>query len=99
MITTGNVSLNTSRSNRHGGQIIQDMLAIDISGNNLEDIKISYSLKGQKQPEISLGEFIRMLDNHKSDQGKIVIDDEGYDTLLKLSKLNVQAKSGKNQLP
>ena len=99
MITTGNVSLNTSRSDRHTGQIIQDMLSLDISGNNLDNIYISYYLKGIKQTPVTLREFINLLDNHSPSDTKIVIDDEGYDVLLNLSKLNIQAKSGKNQLP
>lgn len=99
MITTGNVSLNTKDANRHSGQIIQDMLALDISGTNLEEVKITYYLKGEQQGPISLGEFIDLLNKHSPADTKIVIDDKGYDALLNLSKLNVQAKSGKNQLP
>ena len=99
MITTGNVSLNTTRSDRHSGQIIQDMLSLDISGNNLDNVHISYYLKGKKQNPVTLREFINLLDNHSPSDTKIVIDDEGYDALLNLSKLNIQAKSGKNQMP
>ena len=99
MITTGNVSLNTTRSDRHSGQIIQDMLSLDISGNNLDSVHISYYLKGKKQNPVTLREFINLLDNHSPSDTKIVIDDEGYDVLLNLSKLNIQAKSGKNQMP
>lgn len=98
MVATGNVVLHTSgKDGRHSGQLISDLLALSVDAFDLDEIEIEYTLKGKKH-KASLAHFISLLNNYTGSK-KIVIEDNAYDTLLSLSKLNIQAKSGKKQLP
>ena len=99
MVATGNVVLRTNEKNeRHGGQLISDLLALSINGDNLDKITLEYDLGDKKNQTATLREFISLLESHTGNE-KIIINDNTYDTLLSLSVLNVQAKSGKKQLP
>ncbi len=98
MVATGNISLNTSKSNRHTGQLIQDMLAIDISSADLDNVHVEYWIGENEHKTIPLRQFLDRIETYSGNE-KIIINDNGYDAMLKLSALNVQAKSGLNQLP
>ena len=96
--TTGGISLKTKQSNRHSGQLIQDIITVDMDQVDLlSNTIIDYTIGGKPFSK-PLGEFLNEIERHSESQ-QIVIEDNAYDTLLKLSQLNIQAKSGKNQLP
>lgn len=100
-ITTGAIELQgTTREGRHNGQIIQDLLSLSISDIDLESIPISYRMFGDTSMRTTtIKEFIANLERASQSHHHIVLDDEGYDVLLGLSGLNMQAKAGINQTP
>ena len=103
-IKTGNISLQgTQRANRHNGMIIQDLMILNVSMSNtdlLNNITIEYKTTGQdKYEEKTLNQFFQDLEKCSNSEKNIQLNDNGYDTLLELSALNIQAKSGFNQRP
>lgn len=101
-IRLGNVYLDTDeRNGRHKGQLIQDLLAYDVSNPDLfKNVNIEYKLPGEdKKISTSLEDFFKAVEKANGQSKQIVINDEAYNVLLKLQSINIQAKSGKNQLP
>lgn len=98
ILDTAQVYLKTGSSGRHSGQLISDMIYLDTSKPEVLNQSISFSLGGKTQT-MSLGDFISFLNNQSDKSQQIVIDDTAYDILLDASILQVQAKSGKTQLP
>lgn len=86
----------------HQGQLIQDLMLLKIDNPDiLNSVKISYTISGSPndKKELSLGEFIKMLENLPHDAKHIMLTDYSYEQLMNYSALNVQAKAGINQLP
>lgn len=80
------------------GSLIQDILTVDISNTDLiNNLQVRYKL-GDKEYTTTLGNFLNKISYYNGKE-QIRIDDSLYDTLLELSAFNVQAKSGKTQLP
>lgn len=80
------------------GQLIQDMLTLDIENSDLiNNIQIEYWI-GNEQKTESIIDFLSTIQNY-SGKEQIKIDDNLYEVLLSASALNIQAKSGLNQLP
>ena len=80
------------------GSLIQDILILDVAKIDLrESIDITYKIDG-KSYTTNLGNFLNKVSLY-NDKKQISIDDNLYETLLNLSALNIQSKSGKNQLP
>lgn len=106
-INTGSISYqgsgDSSIADKYGrrGQLIQDLMTLKVSGADLKKHTIQYRPVGSKQVVTkTLEEFFADLDKANNDKGKqIVLYDSGYETLLNLSALNIQAKAGINQLP
>ena len=99
-VNVGKLVLN-SKEGRKQGQLIQDLLLIDMDLLNLDDysnIPISYTLGGKKE-ELPLRDFLEKIQTYDGDEGMIVIEDFAYTTLMQLSALNIQSKSGLKQLP
>lgn len=98
--TTGGVNLQGENlsAGRHKGQIIQDLLSFNMSDIDVMKTQISYTTVGGEPKTATIKEFIDILNGIKKSE-TIIIDDDAYTTLLELSTLNTQAKSGKNQLP
>lgn len=91
-------AINTGKLNVKSKQVIQDIMMVDMTDANLmNDVMIQFTIKGEKQ-ELPLGDFLTKLDTW-SGPGQISIDDETMELIESLSFLNVQAKSGKAQLP
>lgn len=98
-IRLGNVYLNTSQANRHSGQLIQDLIAYDVSSPNLlKDVEVEYRPIGSstyiKAP------LSQLLDEMRQSSGQsqmITINDNTYDVLMSLNQISVQAKSGLKQ--
>ena len=63
----------------------------------LNDLEISYK-QGDKEYTTTLGNFLNVV-IRSNDSKQIKIDDALYGLLLEMSDLNIQSKSGKNQLP
>lgn len=107
-ITTGSLELqnldpkNKNWKGTHGaskGQLIQDILTLYIEDVDLmRTISITYRINGEVKKNIPLGDFLKEMESHTG-SSHIAIDNEGYDTLLNLSQLNIQAKAGFYQLP
>lgn len=84
----------------HGknGQLIQDILIMDMESINLEQsIIMDFKLDGKKY-SLPLKQFLHMIEKYSGTK-QIVIDSEAEDILLKHSLAGIQAKSGINQLP
>lgn len=79
------------------GQLIQDLLVIDMDNINLLDTLISFRL-GEQNYTLPLKDFFEKVESNKGAES-IVITDEGEELLQKISLLGIQAKSGINQLP
>lgn len=85
---------------KHGsaGQLIQDIITVDMQNIDLlNSLQVSYKV-GNQTYNHSLAEFLRVVQTY-SGSDQIRIEDDLYSTLLDMSALNIQAKSGKNQLP
>lgn len=82
------------------GQIIQDILVMDISQPELNNsLKISFKIGANgTTKELGLLDFLNFIENHQG-QEQIVITDEAEQILSENSLLGIQAKSGANQLP
>lgn len=94
-------AINYQGSNKFGrkGQLIQDLMSLQISEIDLDNIPIEYKVPDGGIVKTSLREFINAMDSANKQHKQISIYDSGYETLLNLSALNIQAKSGINQLP
>lgn len=91
-------AINTGKLNVKAKQVIQDIMMIDMTDTNLmNDVIIQFTIKGEKQ-ELPLGEFLNKLDTWTG-PGQISVDDQTMELIESLSFLNIQAKSGKAQLP
>lgn len=101
-IRLGSVYLNTDgRSGRHKGQLIQDLIAYDITSPDiLNDVEVEYRPVGSdKYIKAPLSKLMADIEQANGGSKQISITDETYDVLLGLQSINIQAKSGKNQLP
>lgn len=92
MITTGNVAL------KGHGQIIQDLIAINIEAPELDNMTIKYTLGKDEYGPITLRQFLEKVQTYNGEQ-KITLQDNAYQALLDISVLSIQAKSGEKQLP
>ena len=94
-------AINYQGSNKFGrkGQLIQDLMSLQVSEIDLNNIPIEYKIPDGGIVKTSLKEFINVMDSASKQHKQISIYDSGYETLLNLSALNIQAKSGINQLP
>lgn len=91
-------AINTGKLNVKSKQVIQDIMMVDMTDTNLmNDVIIQFTIKGEKQ-ELPLGDFLNKLDTWAG-PGQISIDDQTMELIESLSFLNIQAKSGKSQLP
>lgn len=101
-IRLGSVYLNTDgRNGRHKGQLIQDLIAFDITSPDiLKDIEVEYRPVGSdKYIKAPLSQLFQDIEAANGQSKQISITDETYDVLTNLQSINIQAKSGKNQLP
>ena len=101
-INTGALNLQgtTISEGRHKGQLIQDLMMIECSSPELLKINISYKPIGSnKMITTTLDKFFKAMEQASGQSKQIIISDEGYSTLLELSRLNIQAKAGLNQKP
>lgn len=101
-IRLGSVYLNTDgRKGRHKGQLIQDLIAFDITSPDiLNDIEVEYRPAGEsKYIKAPLSQLFHDIEVANGQSKQISITDETYDVLTNLKSINIQAKSGKNQLP
>ena len=101
VLNTGSVRLSgTNRKNRHNGQLIQDLMMLQIDSDDLYDIEVNYKPAGEKKYITStLGQLLRDIEKANGTSKQITIDDDAYDVIQSLSVMNIQAKSGKKQLP
>lgn len=101
-IRLGSVYLKTDgRKGRHSGQLIQDLIAYSITSPDiLNDVEVEYRPIGSdtyiKAP---LSQLFADIEKANGGNKQITITDETYDVLTNLQSINIQAKSGKNQLP
>lgn len=101
-IRLGSVYLKSDgRKGRHSGQLIQDLIAFDITSPDiLNDVEVEYKPVGSdtyiKAP---LSQLFSDVEKVNGSSKQISITDETYDVLTNLQSINIQAKSGKNQLP
>ena len=106
-LNTPNIqTLNTGALNYQGsgkfgrkGQLIQDLMTLEISDMDLDNIPIEYKSVGGQMVNSTLRQFMQEMEKAKNTNKQIILQDSGYQTLLELSTLNIQAKSGINQLP
>lgn len=105
-IKLGSVYLKTSGTGeyagRHSGQLIQDLISYSVSSNeNLELLESSVEWKGidGKKYQGTLKDLFNAIEKANGQSKQIVIEDEAYSLIERLHSFNVQAKSGKNQLP
>lgn len=101
-IRLGSVYLNTDgRKGRHKGQLIQDLIAFDVTSPDiLNDIEVEYKPVGSDQYiKAPLSKLFADIEAANGGNKQISITDETYDVLTNLQSINIQAKSGKNQLP
>ena len=100
-IVTGAVEYR-GKKYQHQGQLIQDLMLLKVETPDLlSSIDISFYMAGDSSniKRMSLGDFIKMLDGLNGSEKHIMLTDKGYETLMKYSALNIQAKAGINQLP
>lgn len=99
-ITTGALEYR-GKKYEHQGQLIQDLMILNIEAPDiLDSVEISYHTAGGGEVrKVSLGEFLKVLDSLNGSSKHIILEDNGYEALMGLSALNVQAKAGINQLP
>lgn len=79
------------------GQLIQDLLVVDMDNIDLLNIEIGFKL-GDVNQTMTLKEFFNKVENYSGSE-QIVINSEGEKLLQDISLLGIQAKSGINQLP
>lgn len=101
-IRLGSVFLNTDgRQGRHKGQLIQDLIAFDITSPDIvADVEVEYKPIGSNNYiKAPLSKLFEDIEKANGGSKQISITDETYDVLMNLQSINIQAKSGKNQLP
>lgn len=98
-IRLGNVYLKTSKENRHSGQLIQDLIAYNISAPELKNVQVTYQTIDKKKKTATLEQFFKDIEAANGQSKQIVIEDDTYDVLMNLEQISIQAKSGKKQLP
>lgn len=99
-ITTINTgALNFQGEKTHHGQIIQDLMMLKGNIPDLENIPIEYQTPDGKLVNSTLGRFFKDMEKASANHKQLILYDAGYDTLLGLSQLNIQAKAGINQKP
>lgn len=101
-IRLGNVFLNTDgRQDRHKGQLIQDLIAFNINSPDiLNDVEVEYKPVGSNAYiKAPLSKLLADIEKANGGSKQISITDDTYDVLMNLQSINIQAKSGKNQLP
>ena len=75
-------------------------MMLDISIPNIENIPITYKPAGSDEYiDSTISQLLANMASASGGSKQIIITDEGYDTLLSLSALNIQAKAGLNQKP
>ena len=74
-------------------------MVLNIEGIDLSKIPIEYRTSGGKNISVSLEQFFNIIQNASGQSKQIIIEDDAYDLLESLSSLNIQAKSGLNQIP
>lgn len=79
------------------GQLIQDLLVVDMDNIDLLNIDIEFKVGDIKQ-SLPLQEFLKKVESYSGSE-QIVINSEGEQLLQSISLLGIQAKSGVNQLP
>jgi len=81
-----------------GGQMIQDILVMDMDKVNIKsDVEIDFTLDG-KPYSMPIKDFLHMIEKY-SGHKQISISSEAEDILTEVSVMGIQAKSGYNQLP
>ena len=90
-------AISTGSIRGKGGQLIQDILIVDMDNIDLLDLEISYRLAG-KQETVKLKDFLNKVENYSGSE-QISIGLEAEELLQNISLLGIQAKSGINQLP
>lgn len=98
-INTGAVNYQGSTVHGRKGQLIQDLMTLQIDGIELDTIPIEYRTINGTMVKTSIRDFISAMEQASNEHKQIVIEDSGYETLLQLSALNIQAKAGINQKP
>ena len=100
-VNTGALDLQGEiKAGRHTGQLIQDLMMLDVSNISILNTPITYKPIGSpKTINSTLGQLLKDMEASSGNSKKITITDETYDTLLKFSALNIQAKAGFNQKP
>lgn len=98
-INTGSINYQGSGSFGRRGQLIQDLMTLEINDVDIEKIPIEYRTINGEFVSTSLKDFFNAIEAASSQSKQIIIQDSGYETLLKLSSLNLQAKAGINQKP
>lgn len=99
-IRTGNIALSgTTRAGRHNQSIIQDMIIMDMSNPNILDtVIIEYiPVGGEAFEQHTLREFLAHVEATSGQSKQIRLSDAGYDALLNLNQISIQAKSGFKQ--
>ena len=79
------------------GQLIQDLLFIDMDNIDLLKCEIEYKI-GDIKKHTTLQDFLKQVESYSGSE-QITINSEGEELLQSISLLGVQAKSGINQLP
>lgn len=99
IMTLNTGSLNYQGTKTHKGQIIQDLMMLEIPDLDLTSIDIDYKTPNGETVTTNLRDFIAAMEAASNEHKQIILQDSGYDVLLELSKLNIQAKAGINQKP
>ncbi len=83
------------------GQFISDIITLNVSKVELEELEITfrYGANGAAIKTMKLGDFLRYVNQKSGGEKHIAVDDKSYNLLMELSAMNIQAKSGFNQLP
>lgn len=101
------MSLNTGALNYQGsgkfgrkGQLIQDIMILAVQSSDIEikEIPIEYKNPKGNFVKSTIGQLLQDMEKANGQHKQIILDDNGYEVLLKLSALNFQAKAGLNQM-
>lgn len=97
-LRTGARAYSTGSIRGKNGQLIQDILVMDMDKVNLEsDIEIEFTLD-DKPYSLPIKDFLHMIEKYTGSK-QISIGSEAEKILTERSVLGIQAKSGQNQLP
>ena len=101
------MSLNTGALNYQGsgkfgrkGQLIQDIMVLAVQSSDVDIKNISIEYKNPEGEFITstIGQLLNDMEKANGQNKQIILNDNGYEVLLKLSALNFQAKAGLNQM-